>query len=282
MYTLSDMELETYIKEDLPYLDLTTHLIGRGQQPGRLEIFTREELVFACGEEARRIGELLGCGVAFCAASGQKVRQGETLIKLEGSSEQLHRAWRLVQIMLEYACKIATYTKQMDDSAKAHNPHCMILTTRKSFPFAKRFCIKSVLCGGGYPHRTGLSETVLIFEQHRELYGSNKEFLADLPRLRKEALEKRVIVESTSVEDAVALLDHGVEGIQLDKLGVEEVAAVVRHRQKHGYGAKIMAAGGIHRDNAGAYAAAGADGLVTSAPYGAKMADLGSKLEVTR
>ena len=56
------------------------------------------------------------------------------------------------------------------------NQKCELLTTRKTFPLSKRFCIKAAICGGATPHRLGLSETILFFDGHRIIYKNNEEF----------------------------------------------------------------------------------------------------------
>ena len=56
------------------------------------------------------------------------------------------------------------------------NSNCELLGTRKNFPFAKKFCIKSIMSGGAMPHRLGLSETVLFFPNHRVVYEDKHDF----------------------------------------------------------------------------------------------------------
>ena len=74
--------------------------------------------------------------------------------------------------ILEYSSGIATRTKKMVDKAKLVNPHVAVLATRKSFPGTKELSIKSIIAGGAFPHRLGLSETILIFKQHVAFLGN--------------------------------------------------------------------------------------------------------------
>lgn len=164
MNTISDNELLEYIKEDLPYFDLTTHLQQSVNKKARLEIFTREDIVVSCSEEAARIAQLLSCEVNFFLPSKSNIKKDEVLIQIQGDYNNIHQAYKLMQVLLEYSCKIATTTYEMTKIIKKENPNCELLTTRKSFPFAKRFCINSILNGGGMPHRLGLSETILFFK----------------------------------------------------------------------------------------------------------------------
>lgn len=279
MNRLSDPELWEYIRGDLPYFDLTTHLLALPPQEGTLRILTREAVTAACTEEAARIGELLGCeAVAYCP-SGSAAGAGSVLLQLRGDHEALHNAWRLCQILLEYACGMATRAQAMLQKARAVNPHCELLVTRKSFPFAKRFVIRALTCSGAMPHRLGLSETVLVFEQHRTLYPDAFAFAEALKTLKRRCVEKKLSVESESLEDAQWLLSLGADVIQMDKCPPETLAKLVAFKREHYPAAVILAAGGINPANVAAFAAAGVDGVVTSSPYQAGMADLTAKWE---
>jgi len=274
MNRLSDPELWEYIRGDLPYFDLTTHLLALPPKGGTLRILTRENVVAACTEEALRIGELLGCEGRIGFASATDADAGSVLLELRGDHEALHNAWRLCQILLEYACGMATRAREMLKKVHAVNPHCELLVTRKSFPFAKRFVIRALVCGGAMPHRLGLSETVLVFEQHRALYPDREAFAAALRALKLRCVEKRLAVESESLDDAKWLLSLGADVIQMDKCTPQMLQELVAYKREHHPGASILAAGGINPSNVEAFAASGVEGVVTSSPYQAVMADL--------
>lgn len=276
MTQLSDNELWHYIREDLPYFDLTTHLLEPISENASLSIITRHKVISACTEEAARIAELLGCSVQYKVASGRSVEKEGLLLELQGSGEMLHQAWRLCQVLLEYACGIATYANVMLQNARSVSPSCEILVTRKSFPFAKRFAIRAMLSGGVLPHRLGLSETVLIFGHHRVLYDNEAAFEAAMPLIKKRCVEKKLVVESETLDDAKRMLTLGADVIQLDKCDLETLAALVAYKDEHYPQVKVIAAGGINKDNVIRYAETGVDAIVTSSIYQARMADLTS------
>ncbi|WP_345984843.1 ModD protein [Sulfurimonas sp. HSL-1656] len=279
MNRLSDPELWEYIRGDLPYFDLTTHLLALPPQQGTLKVLTRDEVVAACTEEAVRIGELLGCEAYSAFPSGRVAEPGSVLLELHGDHEALHGAWRLCQILLEYACGMATRARTMLTKARAVNPHCELLVTRKSFPFAKRFAVRALMCGGAMPHRLGLSETVLVFEQHRSLYKDSAAFEDALRELKQRCVEKKLTVESESLDDAKRMLSLGADVIQMDKCGPDTLRELVAYKREHHPAATILAAGGINPSNVADYAASGVEGVVTSSPYQAGMADLTARWE---
>jgi len=280
MFNLSIQELEKYIQDDLPYFDLTTSLQNCNNAIAQIEVFTREEIIVSCSEEAAKIAELLNCKVDFFVKSKNKVEKNGTILKFSGLYEDIHKAWRLTQILLEYSCKISTYSYQMKEKIEEINPTCELLTTRKTFPFSKRFCIKASFCGGAMPHRLNLSETVLFFEGHRILYKNNEEFYEDLKRIKTKIPEKKLNVESESFEDSINLMKIGVDVIQLDKIDFEELEKIIIYKNENFPNVKILVAGGINLTNIEKYASYKIDGVVTSSVYNCGMANISSRLKI--
>lgn len=155
-------ELDQYLNEDLPYLDLTTHLQAIEDKPASLEVFTHDHIIVSCMEEACAMVEMLGCKVDFFIPSKHAALPDDVVLRFSGDYNDVHKAWRSAQVLLEYSCMISTYTYQMKQAIVEVNPHCELLTTRKTFPFAKKFCIKAVLTGGAMPHRLNISETIVF------------------------------------------------------------------------------------------------------------------------
>jgi molybdenum transport protein len=280
MFNLSTFELEKYIQDDLPYFDLTTSLQNCNNVLAQIEVYTREDIIVSCSEEAAKIAELLNCKVDFFVKSKNKLEKNGTILKFSGLYEDIHKAWRLIQILLEYSCKISTYAHEMKEKIEKINPSCELLTTRKTFPFSKRFCIKAAFCGGAMPHRLNLSETVLFFEGHRILYKNNQEFYEDLKKIKTKIPEKKLNVESESFEDSINLMKIGVDVIQLDKIDFEELEKIITYKNENYPFVKILVAGGINLTNIEKYASYKIDGVVTSSVYNCGMANISSKLKI--
>lgn len=280
MFNLTTSELEKYIQDDLPYFDLTTSLQNCNNAIAQIEVYTREDIIVSCSEEASKIAELLNCKVDFFVKSKNKIEKDGTILRFSGLYEDIHKAWRLTQILLEYSCKISTYSYQMKEKIEKINPFCELLTTRKTFPFSKRFCIKAAFCGGAMPHRLNLSETVLYFEGHRILYKNNEEFYEDLKRIKTKIPEKKLNVESESFEDSLNLMKNGVDVLQLDKIDFEELEKIITYKNENFPNVKILVAGGINLTNIEKYASYKIDGVVTSSVYNCGMANISSRLKI--
>lgn len=278
----SNARIDAFIEEDVPYIDLTCEVLGIRNQPGEMEYFTRESCVFAGSDIARRIMRNLGCEVLTSSEDGQLVSAGQTFFTVRGAAADLHAAWKVCLNVFDHLSAVATKTRSMVDEVHAVNPECEVLTTRKSMPGAKDLLTCAVMAGGAFPHRLGLSETVLVFEQHLAFFGGFNRFVEEMPRIKARCVEKKLFVEADA-QRALALArassdGHGVDGIQLDKVPVSELAELVRRIREIDPRITIIAAGGINPQNAGAYAACGVDGLATTAPFTAKPVDMSVRM----
>lgn len=280
MIHFSDNELIELLNDDLPYLDLTTFLQEKAKIKAKLEIFTRDDIVISGVEESSRIAKLLDCDILEMKISKTKVKKGETILAFSGAYENIHKVWRTTQLILEYSSQIATTTVLMLEKIKEVNGNCQLLTTRKTYPFSKKFCIKSVLNGGGLIHRLNLSETILFFPHHRKVYKDNLEFYEQILKFKAKMPEKKVVVESSSFEDCKNLFENGVDVVQLDKVSLDELKKVVELRDKSFKNIKIICSGGINLQNVQDFAKLKIDGVVTSFVYSCGMANLGSRLEI--
>ncbi|MFH1057882.1 MAG: ModD protein [Pseudomonadota bacterium] len=271
---LSDLELENLIADDVPVLDLTSHVLGLGGQPASLTYLTRGDIVVCASEEAARIMTKLGLTPEVVTPSGSALEPGAVILSGRGPLHAVHQAWRLVGALLEHASGIATRTRRLVQAARAVQPNIAILTTRKFFPGAKRISIKAILAGGALPHRLGLSETVLVFSEHLAFVGGLTAFLEGLPAFKVSLGGKPVALEVHNLADAMAAGRAGVDAVQADKFDPAQGAELVAQMRRQCPGVRVHLAGGINADNAAAYAASGAEALVTTWPYFGKPADI--------
>ncbi len=282
MFGLNDSELLEYIKEDVAYFDLTTYIQDSSDKNAKMDVYTREDIIVSCSEEAARIAELIGCKVDFVVPSKQKLKAGEIILSFSGGYEKVHQAWRSSQVIMEYSCKIATFAYEMKQQIQEVNDHCELLTTRKTFPLSKKFCIKSIMAGGAMPHRLGLSETILFFPHHRSIYENDDAFYKAISGFKTKTPEKRIVIESDNFEDSKALMSHGADVLQMDKVEISLLNKIIDYKNKNFPHIKILAAGGINKKNAKEFASTGVDGIVTSGVYGCGMANIGTRIEIEK
>jgi len=271
MIRITDAELDRFIHDDLPYGDLTTRSLGLGTEPTAMAFRAGTALVASSTEEAARILTRLGCVVTLDAASGTRAAAGELLLSATGPADAVLAGWKVAQTLVEYASGIATAAARIVVAARAVRPDVVVACTRKTFPGTKAVATKAVIAGGAIPHRLGLSDSVLLFPEHRALLGEGS-MAGAIRRLKLSCPEKKVVVEVTSLDEADMAAEAGADVIQLEKFTPAEVAATVTRLGRTGI--PIAAAGGVNAANAAAYAEAGAAILVTSAPYSAPPVDV--------
>ena len=272
-YTLPDHALEAMLQDDTPCGDATTFALGIGDQPGQLVFRARRNMVLCGSEEALRIGQLRGSSlVGSIRESGSRLKTGEEILRLSGNAASLHVVWKTAQTLMEYLSGIASATADIVLAARRANPDIGIACTRKNFPGTKAAAIKAILAGGASPHRLSLSETLLIFAEHRAFLG-NEAPRATVQRLRRAWPERAIIVEVADESEALCWQEAGADILQLEKMPPSTVNRLKGLISKSSQ-TRIAVAGGINSANAEEYARAGADILVTSAPYFAPPRDV--------
>ena len=265
---LSDELLVQLLEQDVPYGDLTTDLLLDPRQQVAMLFSARQAMTLCAIEEVARLCAIRGADVQLLAESGQQVAAGHALLRVVGQSAQLFALWKVSQIVLEWASGIASATHDLVTAA-APVP---VVCTRKQAPFTKALSVKAVRAGGGAIHRLGLSESILLFAEHRQFLSAEPE--AILQSLLLRAPEQRRVVEVHDLTDAKRWARAGAEVLQMDKFTPEQVRACADFCAELGLPVVLAAAGGVTLANACDYVAAGAKLLVTSAPYHAKPMDV--------
>lgn len=265
--------LERLLAEDVPYGDLTTDALGIGKERGRISFAARDAMVVAAIEEATVILGLAELDATVHVRSGNAVEPGTLLLSGEGSAQALHRAWKVAQTLVEIWSGVATATRALVVAARAVRPDIAVACTRKNVPGTKALSVAAIRAGGAVAHRLGLSETILVFPEHR-VFRTNPDLSVLVRELRMHAPEKKLVIEVNSVSEGVAAAMAGFDVIQAEKFTPVMVAELVSNVAMIAPRPMIAAAGGINPDNAGAYVQSGADVLVTSWPYSARPADV--------
>jgi len=278
MIYFTENEIDRLIEDDVPAGDMTTTLLDLSGKEGSISLMARNEMIACCTEEAVRLYKKVGLEICYSIPSGTHLQAGEKLIEARGDARAIHLIWRTGMAMIEFASGIAGRTRQLVHAAQAENPYVSIAGTRKHPPFVKKMALKALIAGGGVPHRTGLSDTVLIFREHL-LFTGGYEGLPDVVRsVKQKQKERNIVVEAHSLEEALIVVSSGADSVQLDKIPLEKFVDYAGRCRAINQNICIIAAGAINGSNAAAYAKAGADVLVTSWMYFAPPADIKAEI----
>jgi len=265
---LTDEQLLTLLHDDVPYGDLTTELLLTPDKPVQITFAARQDMTVCCVEEAARLFELCGAESELLVSSGHSVTKGSVLLKATGRADALFAVWKVTQILVEWASGVASATRALVEAAGSVPVAC----TRKQTPGTKALSVKAVKAGGGVIHRLGLSESILLFAEHRQFLSETP--AAILQRLKTRAPEHRRVVEVHDLDDARLWATAGAEVLQMDKFSLEDVRVCSAFCRENNLPVILAAAGGVNAKNAADYVAAGAGLLVTSAPYHAEPKDV--------
>lgn len=276
MVYFTQAEIEHWLAEDVPYHDETTRALGIGQKPGSLEVRARETDSVLCGtEEITKMANLLDLKVMLSRPSGYQPAQGEIVFAVSGNAGMLHKWWKVAVVLLSHASGVASQTHRVVQAVQAVNPTLHVATTRKIMPGNRKIMVKAVLTGGAIIHRLGLSETILVFSQHRAFLPSSVTLADMVQKLKAASPEKRILLEAESVAEATKAAYARADVVQCDKIPPEILKDLVVQLKKINPKLVVSAAGGISPENAVHYARTGVDLLVTSSVYHAPPAEFG-------
>jgi molybdenum transport protein len=265
---VTDEQLSKLLFDDAPYGDLTTNLFITPNETATIEFRARQFMTLSGVEEAARMFELQGTQAEIFEPSGKTIEAETLFLRARGSASNLFVVWKMAQVLVEWMSGVASATKALVDVADGIPVAC----TRKQTPGTKALSVKAVRNGGGTIHRLGLSETVLIFAEHRQFIDLDAQ--DTLAVVRQKAPESRAVVEVHHLDDAKYWAQAGADVLQMDKFTPELVAAVAQYCQENQLSTLLAVAGGVSIHNAARYVAAGARLLVTSSPYQAGPKDV--------
>jgi len=190
-FRTSYSDIEAMLQEDVPYFDLTSRIMNLESIDAEI-LFTPKSDLTVCGtEEAEHIFSRLGAETALLKKSGERAVSGQTVLRAYGNAEQLHMEWKVAQNILEHFSGIATRTRAMVDGANRGKTGTEVCGTRKHLPGIKHLSLKALCAGGGYPHRLGISDSVLIFSNHYDLLGGIEAVCSQLQEIKSKCPEKK-------------------------------------------------------------------------------------------
>ncbi|MDD3574576.1 ModD protein [Methanospirillum sp.] len=278
MIYFTDSDIDRLIEDDLPAGDMTTFLLNLAGMKGSISLFARNSMIACCTEEAVRLYKKVGLDVGFFVQSGTRLKPGDKLIEATGDASAIHVIWRTGSAMIEFASGIAGRTDNLVNIARKENPTISVAGTRKHPPFVKKMALKALMAGGGVPHRTGLSDTVLIFREHLLFTGGYENLPEVLRSVKMKMKERKIVVEAHNMEEALIAAEHGADAVQMDKSTQDIFTECAGRCRKINPKICMIAAGAINDTNAGIYAKAGADVIVTSWMYFAPPADIRAEI----
>ncbi len=242
------------LNEDLGFQDLTTEAIISETHCSVAEITAKATGIIAGMDIAKCAFKLLDEEVSFQTkiADGAKVSPGQVVAVIEGRTRTLLGGERVALNFLQRLSGIATGTNKAVESVK--NFPCHLVDTRKTTPGLRGMEKYAVRTGGGYNHRFGLFDAILIKDNHITAAGGITEAVS-LVRAKVGHMVK-VEVETETLAQVEEALRTSVDIIMLDNMSADQMKEAVQLINKE---VLTEASGGINLDNLVRVAETGVD-----------------------
>lgn len=262
------------LAEDIGHGDATTNPIVSTGAETTGQIVAKQPGIVSGLDVAEAVFHALDPKLRFTAniADGARVESGQILAELSGSARVMLTAERTALNFLGRMSGVATLTRQFVDAIAG--THAKILDTRKTAPGMRTTDKLAVLHGGGYNHRHGLYDMVLIKDNHVDYAGGLEEAVR---LIRSSGTELEIEVEVRTLEDLKIGIELGVERILLDNMTVEMMKEAVAINAGR---AKLEASGNVTLETVRRIAETGVDYISVGAlTHSAKVFDVSLKLK---
>lgn len=272
-----DDHIRAALREDMPFGDVSTAAVMPEPRPGRVQLIAKADGVIAGLAVFSRVFALLDPATRVTAdvADGDRVVAGQHVATVEGDVRVLLEGERTALNYLQRMSGIATYTAAI--AAALEGTPTTLVCTRKTTPGMRLFEREAVRLGGGSLHRYGLSDGVLLKDNHIDAAGGVAEAVA-MARATAPFVDK-VEVECESLEMVREAVEAGADIIMLDNMSHDDMAAAIALIDGR---AQTEASGNVEAANVGRYVDLGVDFVSCGAlTHSAPILDLSLKhLEV--
>lgn len=231
--------------------------IPHGRQ-GKARLIFKEDGIVAGLQLSVRIFKAVDkdLKITFFKKDGDNINVGDVGLHVAGSVHSILVSERLVLNCIQRLSGIATITRKIVDAVEG--THTRILDTRKTTPGLRLLEKWAVTIGGGYNHRFGLYDMIMLKDNHVDYAGGITRAVENTVNyLKKNNLQLKIEVETRNLEEVKeALSSQAVDRIMFDNFKPELMKQAVQlvNKQK-----ETEASGGITIDNVKLYAETGVD-----------------------
>jgi nicotinate-nucleotide pyrophosphorylase (carboxylating) len=207
---------------------------------------------------------------------GESLTKGDIVLIVEGAIQSILKAERLTLNCMQRLSGVATVTHKYAETIKGTG--AKVLDTRKTTPLLRQWEKNAVIHGGGYNHRFGLFDMILIKDNHVDGAGGIREALEGAKNyLQKNQLDLQIEIETRNLQEVQQVLNCGIaHRIMFDNFSPALVAEAVQLVNKK---LETEASGGINLTNIREYAEAGVDYISVGAlTHSVKSLDLSLKI----
>lgn len=250
--------VQNALKEDVGDGDHSALATIPVNKKGKCHLLVKENGILAGVEAAKEIFKIIDpkFKVITLIKDGTPVKVGDIAFIVEGSSQKLLTAERLVLNVMQRMSGIATKTNYLQSLCKGTKTK--VIDTRKTTPGFRFFEKWAVVIGGGSNHRFGLYDMIMLKDNHIDFCGGILEALdATHTYLKKTKKKLPIEVETRTLNDVKLILNKGgFQRIMLDNYSIADTKkAVALIGNKY----EVESSGGITEKTIANYAKCGVD-----------------------
>lgn len=251
-----------------------------GESKGMAKLLVKDEGILAGVELSKLIFEEVDKDIHLniLMHDGDKISRGDIVLTAEGRITSLLRAERVVLNFMQRMSGIASTTQRYVSAISG--TRCKVLDTRKTTPNLREIEKWAVRIGGGYNHRFGLYDMMMLKDNHVDFAGGIANAIEKANEYKqKNNLPLAIEIETRHLDEVREVLAiGGVDRIMLDNYSVENVSKAVdliNHRYE------TEASGGITLETIRAYAKTGVDYISVGAlTHSVRSIDLSFKASI--
>ena len=222
--TYIDRLITAALEEDIHYIDVTTDNLMDDAHTSEAYYLAKDSGVLCGIDVAKRVFELVGGRFQMDIHDGEKVKKGDIIATMTGSTKTLLKGERTALNILQHMSGIATATSRCVELVEG--TRAQITDTRKTLPGLRPLQKYAVTVGGGKNHRYNLSDGAMLKDNHIDAYGgitpAVQALRAKIGHMVKIEVEVRTLTE---LEEA---LSAGADIIMLDNMSCEEMTRAVQ------------------------------------------------------
>jgi len=204
--------------------DITSKRTVRMDQPAKAHIIAKSTGVMAGGPVAGAVFNLVDktLSVEWTCPEGATLEPGMRIARIEGRARAILAGERVALNFLQHLCGVATLTSQFVSICSKHS--VKVLCTRKTLPGLRSLQRYAVAIGGGYMHRAGLYDAILIKTNHEKLAGG---ITAAVHRTKANP-NLAAEVEVSSLGELEEAMEAGADSILFDNAELPEIKEAVK------------------------------------------------------
>ena len=213
------------LEEDIGQGDVTTNLLIPEDRKSKAYCIAKENFVLAGLPFVREVFRILDPSILFKTLynDGSKVKKGDIIAEISGKTYVILKGERVSLNIVQRLSGIATLTSRYVE--KTRRLKAKIVDTRKTTPchrFMEKYAVK---VGGGYNHRFGLFDGILIKDNHIKTLGSIKKAVREA---KKGHHLFKIEVEVKNLKEFKEAIESGADIIMLDNMTVRDMKEAVK------------------------------------------------------